>query len=895
MPLYIISFATGVWLLQQQAVLPHSQWAILLGVAFAFAFLIFILRRPPPIFEQQKFGQRLTRIVLLVIFTVTLGFFYAAFFAQQRLEESLPTDWEGKDIEIIGVVADLPRQHERGLRLTFDVEQVLTPQASVPPHILLSTYDEFPKRNAAEDTPPENNSAPRNLMLHAGELWQLTVRLKQPHGTSNPHNFDFESWMLERNLRAQGYVHRKGKNIRLDALVKSPRYFIQYTREKIRATFIQTLGDAPYAGVLIALAIGDQASIPPAQWQLFTDTGVNHLMSISGLHITMLAGLAFALSYALWRRSTRLTLALPARKAAATIGLLVAVGYALLAGFGVPAQRTVYMLAAITALLWLSRSSSPSQLLSAALLTVLLLDPWAVLAAGFWLSFGAVALIFYVTAHRVGYTKNQHALSFISRLWVRIPFLNKNCSCFDSRKQLSQERETEERRDADSTFEYGKARLTKVTARVVGALAPYNHGVPPAGTKLSAQLQTGIRGLLTYARIQWAMSIGLIPPLLAMFQQVSIASPIANAFAIPLVSLVVVPLTLLGALLPFEWPLWWAHEMMSLCVIGLSNLPAGVWVQHAPPAWTILVGMLGVLWLLLPRGFPARWWGFIALLPMFLIAPTALPEGTLRLIIFDVGQGLAVAAQTRNHALLYDTGPDFNSDANSGNRILIPALQGMGITQLDGLMLTHNDSDHTGGARSILQTLPTAWLSSSLAADHELLPLANRHQPCIAGQHWNWDGVTFEILHPQPADYSAIKISDNNLSCVLKISTGQHSILLSADIERAAEQKLLAQSAQKLSSTLLVVPHHGSKTSSTEAFVAAVHPQYAVITAGYRNRFGHPKAEVVERYKMGGSEILRSDVEGAIEVEMNAQEFNLARYRKTNARYWHPIPTKNVD
>ncbi len=840
MQLYIISFAAGVWLLQQQAALPHLQWVIVFWAVFVFAFLIFILHRPTSIIEHRTSGQRLSRIALLLIFSAALGFFYAAFFAQQRLEENLSTDWEGKDIEIIGVVADLPRQHERGLRLTFDVEQVLTPQASVPPHILLSTYDEFPKRQS-----PENKFSPdvspatlkEKLTLHAGERWQLTVRLKQPHGTSNPHNFDFEAWMLERKLRAQGYVHRKGKNIRLDNLVKNPSYLIQHTREKIRATFMQTLGDAPYAGVLIALAIGDQASIPPAQWQLFTDTGVNHLMSISGLHITMLAGLAFALSYALWRRSTRLMLALPARKAAATIGLLVAVGYALLAGFGVPAQRTVYMLAAITALLWLSRNSSPSQLLSAALLAVLLLDPWAVLAAGFWLSFGAVALIFYVTAHRVGYTHNKKA-------------------------------------DPQSG------------AQALAQPAPYLH--------------KSLRSLLTYARIQWAMSIGLIPPLLAMFQQVSIASPIANAFAIPLVSLVVVPLTLLGALLPLEWPLWWAHEIMALCVTGLTSLPNGVWVQHAPPTWTIVVGMLGVLWMLLPRGFPARWWGCIALLPMFLITPAALPEGTLRLLIFDVGQGLAVAAQTRNHALLYDTGPDFNSDANSGNRILIPALRGMGIARLDGLMLTHNDSDHTGGARSILQTLPIDWLSSSLAADHELLSLAKHSQPCIAGQHWDWDGVQFEILHPQSADYSAKKISDNNLSCVLKISTGKYSVLLSADIEREAEQKLLARDThklpdRKLSSTLLVVPHHGSKTSSTAAFVAAVHPQYAVITAGYRNRFGHPKAEVVERYQTEGSVILRSDHEGAIEVKMNEQEFNLTRYRKENMRYWHPVAASNVD
>jgi competence protein ComEC len=613
--------------------------------------------------------------------------------------------------------------------------------------------------------------------------------------------------------------------------VQSPDYYIQSLREKVRDRIQKTLNPLPnqlhpvqiphaasgkwvrdsaevsvveknnYVGVLTALAIGDQAGIPAAQWQVFTRTGVNHLMSISGLHITMLSGLAFASSYWLWRRSARLTRALPARKAAALIGLLVALGYALLAGYGVPAQRTVYMLATIASMLWLSRTVAPSQTLAAALLVVLLLDPWAVLSPGFWLSFGAVALIFYVTVHRLR---------------------------------------------------------------------------PP-------------HWLVTYGRVQWAMSIGLIPPLLAMFQQVSLVSPIANAFAIPLVSFVVVPLTLLGTVLPLDWLLSLAHQAMEVCgtlLEWLNNLPEAVWTQHAPPTWSIAIGMFGVLWMLLPRGFPARWLGLIALLPMFLVLPAVPPEGALRLVIFDVGQGLAVAAQTHNHALLYDTGPNFNSEANSGNRILIPALRGMGIAQLDGLILTHDDNDHTGGALSILQGLPVNWLSSSLAENHPLLQHASNTRRCMDGQAWEWDGVHFEVLHPTAESYAVEKIRDNNRGCVLKISTGKHSVLLAADIEKESEWRLLKQHEEQLPATLLVVPHHGSKTSSVNAFVAAIHPRYAVFTVGYRNRFGHPRVEVVERYREIGSELLRSDKDGAIVVEMDMQNISVERYRKTHARYW---------
>ena len=801
----VLFFALGVWLLQQQAMLPNPAWSGL-TLLFAIAWML----------PRNTLVQRKASPVFLAAFACTFGFFYAAFFAQQRLSDALPAEWQGKDIQVIGVVGKLPVQHERGLRFVFDVEQVLTPNAIVPPHILLASYD------GAREEP---------LDIHAGERWRFTVRLKQPHGSSNPHDFDFEGWMLENKLRANGYIRRTQDNSRLDALVKSTDYYIQSLREKVRHHIQKTLNPLPkqlhplqishaasgkaildsaevsaieknnYVGVLTALAIGDQTGIPATQWQVFTRTGVNHLMSISGLHITMLSGLAFAASYWLWRRSARLTRALPARKAAALIGLLVALGYALLAGYGVPAQRTVYMLATIASMLWLSRTVAPSQILAAALLVVLLLDPWAVLSPGFWLSFGAVALIFYVTAHRLR---------------------------------------------------------------------------PP-------------HWLVTYGRVQWAMSIGLIPPLLAMFQQVSLVSPIANAFAIPLVSFVVVPLTLLGAVLPFDWPLWLAHQAMGVCIHlleWLNSLPEVVWTQHAPPTWSIAIGMFGVLWMLLPRGLPARWLGLIALLPMFLVLPAVPPENSLRLVIFDVGQGLAVAAQTHNHALLYDAGPNFNSEANSGNRILIPALRGMGIARLDGLILTHDDNDHTGGALSILQGIPVDWLSSSLAANHPLLQHASNTQRCMDGQAWEWDGVRFEVLHPTAESYAEEKIRDNNRSCVLKISTGKNSVLLAADIEKDSEWRLLKQHEEELPATILVVPHHGSKTSSVNAFIAAVHPRYAVFTVGYRNRFGHPKEEIVERYRAMGSELLRSDKDGAIVVEMDTQNVSVERYRKSHARYW---------
>ena len=772
---FSIFFAFGVWLLQHQATLPHLHWSAITFILF-FAYLL----------PSTKQWQFIIRNLFIYLLALSIGFFYAATIAHQRLSDELPADWQGRDINIIGVIAELPRQHERGLGFVFDVEKTLTADAQVPKHILLSTY---------------NNAATAPLSIHAGERWQLTVRLKRPHGTSNPHNFDFEAWALERNLRATGYVHHKGDNRRIDATVNSPSYLIEQLRESVRTHFQQSLRDAPYIGTLTALAIGDQGSIPAAQWQIFTRTGVNHLMSISGMHITMLSGMAFALFYWLWRRSSQLPLWLPARKAAAVAGLFVAVSYAIMSGYGVPAQRTIYMLGTVAAALWLSRNIAPSQVLSSALMVVLLLDPWAVIAPGFWLSFGAVGLIFYITANRL---RSGH--------W-----------------------------------------------------------------------------LIEYGRVQWAMSIGLIPLLLAMFQQLSLVSPLANAFAIPLISFVVVPLTLLGALLQFDWLLYLAHYAMSLTMSALewfSSLPVAVWNQHAPAPWSIAVGILGVLWILLPRGFPSRWLGLILLLPMLLLHPPTPEYASLRLSIFDVGQGLAVSAQTTHHTLLYDTGPSFNSEANSGNRILVPALKGMGITQLDKLILTHNDSDHTGGALSIMQAIPINSLSSTLPDNSPILLQAGKTEQCRDGQRWKWDGVDFELLHPDVTSATNDKLRDNDKGCVLRISIGTNSILLTADIEKASEQRLLEQHPDKLNSTLLVVPHHGSKTSSAIDFVTAVNPRYAIFTSGYRNQFGHPKPEIIQRYQSIGSNILRTDRDGALLIKMNSTDLRIEKYRVTHARYW---------
>lgn len=775
MILFALAFVSGVWVLQQQPVLPELYWAALL-VPLSLAGLL----------RSQLIKQA---GVLLLAFG--LGFFWASTLAHVRLSDALSHAWEGRDIELIGVVANMPQSQERGERFEFDVEQVLTEGARVPEHISLTRYFE------------EKQDMGTSPAFHAGQRWQMTVRLKRPHGTLNPHGFDFEAWALERNIRATGYVRPKPQAYKLDAFVWKPAYLIEAAREKIRERMQDVLQSERYGGILQALAIGDEAGIGQADWQTFLRTGTNHLMSISGLHITMLAGLGFALIYALWRRSEILTLRLPARKAATVAGVIIAMLYALIAGFAIPAQRTFLMLLVIAIALWSGRNVSTARVLTMALLVVVILDPWAVLAPGFWLSFGAVAIIAY---------------AMDGRLW-RLHWL----------------------REA--------------------------------------------------IQVQWAVSLGLVPLLLVLFNQVPIISPIANALAIPLISLIVVPLTLAGSLLPVDWILKLAHEVMVLCMFGLewlAALPVSTWQQHAPLPWTLPIALLGVIWILLPRGFPMRWLGLIALLPMFLVRPDAIAHGAMKVTVLDVGQGLAVVIRTAEHALLYDAGPRYSTQSDSGARIVVPFLRGEDVRQLDGMVISHQDNDHAGGMESVLAQIPTSWLASSLP-ENAVSSTAFKHMPCFAGQSWEWDGVRFEMHYPDWASYQQ-QVKDNNRSCVLHVSSRFGSLLLPGDIERKAEHRLVARQ-EDIAADVLVVPHHGSKTSSTMDFIEKVQPRVAIFTVGYRNRFGHPKDAVVERYQKMNSRLYRTDQDGAVLIDYLSQEkIIINSWRSLARRYWHDLP-----
>jgi competence protein ComEC len=369
---------------------------------------------------------------------------------------------------------------------------------------------------------------------------------------------------------------------------------------------------------------------------------------------------------------------------------------------------------------------------------------------------------------------------------------------------------------------------------------------------------------------------------------VSLVSPLANAVAIPVVSLGVVPLTLVGLLLPIDALLVVAGKLMGLCywlLHMLSALPEAVWEQAAPPAWTLPVALIGVAWLLAPRGFPARWLGLIALLPLVGVHVARPAPGSFWLDVLDVGQGLAAVVRTADHTLLYDTGPAFSNDADSGSRIVVPYLRGEGVSRLDGLIVSHDDSDHSGGTVSVLQALPVAWVASSLPARSPQLALAPRQLRCFAGQHWEWDGVRFEMLHPSWASYNVPATRDNDRSCVLRVVAAGGSVLLTADIERGAEAQVLERAPVRLTADVLLVPHHGSATSSSDALLNQIHPRIAIVPVGYRNRFGHPVAEVLGRYTALGATVYRTDRDGALLMRFEG-EISVQAWRAWHRRYW---------
>jgi competence protein ComEC len=800
-----IAFFVGILWVQQWAVLPAAKWCLAAAIPLLCGY--HYLRAHP---------------WLRWLWAGMLGICWAVAWGQSRLYTALPENLAGQDIAISGFIASIPDLHERGFRFDVAVDEYAGMEdavaARLPRKLRLSWY------GSADGRQP----APMSMPV-PGEYWRLTVRLKPAHGFINPGTFDYEAWLFGSGIRATGYVRASADNKRIRQA--GGEFVLQALRQEIlsRIRTLTAAGDDTarnysaqnYTGLVAALAIGYQSDISREQWQLLADTGTTHLISISGLHISMVAGLCYLLAF--WLHGLLLLPPLarryplwPAQRTAALAGISSALFYSALAGFSLPTVRSLLMLTVVFCALFYYRQLRPWQALLTALLLVLVIDPFAVNSASFWLSFGAVAILIYLLSARF----RAH---------------------------------------------------------------------PHAGR------QGWRRRLYRWTFVQVALVPALIPLTLFWFGRSAMLAAAANFIAIPWISCIVVPLILLGTAAAFVSDavaaalfacavllLQWLWQLLQ----WLSQLPYGQWAQHPPRPEILLLAMLGVGWLLAPRGVPARWAGVACLLPLFWHYPRApAAEGDVWLSVLDVGQGTAVVVRTFRHVLLYDAGPRFSENFDTGTAVVVPYLRGQGVKSLDMLIVSHSDNDHQGGAESVLREIPAARV---LAGEPGRYPAGLQPaRQCMAGQRWQWDGVSFEILAPAPA----AAMNGNNASCVLSIVAPGGRILLPGDIEREVEQQLWA--AGRLAPVdILLLPHHGSRSSSTELFVAAVRPRYAVATADYRNRYGFPKADVVGRYRDIGATVLATGQSGAIQFRLDhalGLEAPVLQ-RHADKRYWRHMP-----
>nr|WP_315480049.1 ComEC/Rec2 family competence protein [uncultured Rhodoferax sp.] len=793
----------AAWQLQQPALWP------------LWAYMPFVLLAP--VVYAQEAPEKIAKIIprpipfglapaLVLLAGMALGWgstgVRAVLFASTALAPAL----EGRDLRVTGVVEGLPQSTEAGLRFTLRVEQALLDgqAVAVPTRMAVAWYASG-YALLGEQTGLQRVPAP----LQAGERWQLTLRARAPHGSMNPHGFDYELWMWEQGLQASAYVRAGPKDPEPQHLGQTWQAPVALARQALRDRILASVQDRRAAGLLAALVVGDQAAVERSDWDVFRATGVAHLISISGLHITMFAWGAALLTGVVWRRSRRLCLAMPAPSAALLGGLLLACAYAVLAGWGVPAQRTCLMLATIT-VLRLAGARWPWPLVwMLACAAVVALDPWALLQPGFWLSFVAVGVLFATDS--------------------------------------------------------GAARADSAGAR-------------------------GRFGLKIWhlLREQWVITLALAPLSLLLFGQLSLVGLVANLLAIPWVTLLLTPLALLGVVLPAVWGLAaQATELLWWWLSALATWPGATLTWPLPPLGWGLLAVGGGLLCALPVPWHLRALGLPLLLPLLLWRPALPAPGEFELLAADVGQGNAVLVRTARHALLFDAGPRYSLESDAGHRVLVPLLKALDV-QLDTVVLSHRDTDHVGGAAAVLAMQPQAALRSSIEPEHPLQQLRTA-QRCEAGQRWVWDGVPFEVLHPQVADYAA-PAKPNALSCVLRIGTGDRSALLVGDIEAVQEARLVQawQGTNHLRAAVLLVPHHGSKTSSTPEFLQAVAPQWALVQAGYRNRFGHPAAPVVTRYTEARINLVSSPRCGAMRWR-SGQPQNVACSREDDRRYWHHL------
>ena len=755
-------FAAGVAVLETESELPDAMWCASLPVA---VLLVFMKVRPSP------------------LFAIAAGYSWAAFVAHVQMGAWTSGATLDRDVEIAGTVRGLPAADSRRARFEFHVrDSSHAPLAGA--RVRLSWY-------GARAAP-----AP-------GSTWRLTVRLGRPRGWHNPGGSDYAGRLFANRIAATGYV-KAGERIGEAPAVSLAG--VDAVRAGLARSIRSALDGYRSEGLVRALAIGDRSGVSERDWRTLRVTGIAHLMAISGLHVGMAAGAAYWIALRAWTLVPRAALLIAAPQVAGLAAMLVATGYAMLAGLALPTQRALLMLGVVFASRLARRCILPTHSLALALIMILAVDPHSVRAPGFWLSFVAVAVI-----------------------------------------------------------------------------------VMALSTRPAASLRTFTGRLRAMATVQIAVTVGLAPVTLSVFAEQSVVSPLVNAFVIPLVGVVMVPAILLGLLAGAVLPHAGA-AILAAVALGFDKLwPAIEWIaEHAVMlrapgeigAWQLAAAAAGVLIVLAPRGLTMRWLGFAWMLPMIAMRPAPIGPGDYRMTVLDVGHGLSVVVETARHVLVYDAGPRVGSRLDAAALAVLPYLARRGHAAVDRVVLSHGDSDHVGGYGRLAASVPIGRMVANGPVGSHAPDLG-----CDSGLGWEWDGVSFEVLYP----FEPTPGFDNAHSCVVRIEGAAGSVLLTGDIERGAEQVLVARMGGRLAADVLVVPHHGSATSSTLRFLESVSPAIALFSASERGRFRLPHPAVVSRYVQAGIATYSTSRCGAITIAFASDEApKIARLeREIDRRYWH--------
>ncbi|WP_165954273.1 DNA internalization-related competence protein ComEC/Rec2 [Seongchinamella unica] len=676
---------------------------------------------------------------------------------QLELQQRLPVSCHGRSIALTGQVASLPRRSpvaEGRLRQRFEflVDRAHPRDCAAPRRVLLSYYGD--------------------REIKPGQWWRFESRLRRPWGLSNPGSFNMQAWYALSGIDAVGTVRSAG-----GAPVAGVGPALSAWHHRLRARVSNAIGQADLsdvaAAVLAAITVADKSGIDYRLWQLFQHYGINHLLVISGLHVALVAGLAFWLGKVSSACLGSLGVGQGRYPVSEVAAFTLALAYAALAGFSVATQRALVMLGCFLLARALRRGNSGFNSLFLAAWLLSLINPLVFLGTGFWLSFGAVATL----------------------LWL---------GCWQRGGRL--------------------------------------------GRVLLPQL---------------AMALAMLPMGALWFGGSSWVSPLANLLMIPLLGLYVIPLSLLGASLALAG----AGELAAACwqmaakpldtlwpAAGLIDRQAALFLPVAGGTLATVVALIGAALLVMPLTMRWRLGGLFMILPLLLARPAARVEPQLD--VLDVGQGTAVVFRASGRVLLYDTGGGNPAGPNLAQTVVLPWLRHAGVERIDELVISHNDLDHSAGLKGVLAAMPVDRLWQGEASDA-------RARRCLAGAAWSWPGGTrFRFLSPSGPQ------EGNDASCVLQIVTPGLRILLPGDISERQERELIRYWGGELRSEVLLVAHHGSNTSTYQAWLNRVAPEVAVIAAGYASRFGHPHPQVLARLQRSGAVVYQTAGQGALQFRI---------------------------